>query len=125
MRSANGWQQPLTRQLANAWPAALARDFPAAAMLSVELGLYLLARVLPGRPARDAWTLFGGYPLAEAAGHAASPGGRLRAGRGGAAGEPPCPALPVDDAPPPGLALPAGAVRPHPRGAARLPARRP
>ena len=38
-------------------------------MLSVELGLYLLARVLPGRPARDAWTLFGGYPYAEAAGH--------------------------------------------------------
>ena len=77
MRSANGWQQPLTRQLADAWPAPLARDFPAAAMLSVELGLYLLARVLPGRPARDAWTLFGGYPYAEAAGHARSPGERL------------------------------------------------
>jgi pPIWI RE three-gene island domain Z len=72
VRSANGWQQPLTRQLADAWPADLARDFPAAAMLSVELGLYLLARVLPGRPARDAWTLFGGYPYAEAAGHARS-----------------------------------------------------
>ena len=77
MRSANGWQRSLTRQLADAWPADLARDFPAAAMLSVELGLYLLARVLPGRPARDAWTLFGGYPYAEAAGHARSPEERL------------------------------------------------
>jgi len=77
MRSANGWQRSLTRQLADAWPADLNRDFPAAAMLSVELGLYLLARVLPGRPARDAWTLFGGYPYAEAAGHARSPEERL------------------------------------------------
>ena len=77
MRSANGWQRSLTRQLADAWPADLARDFPAGAMLSVELGLYLLARVLPGRPARDAWTLFGGYPYAEAAGHARSPRERL------------------------------------------------
>ena len=73
MRSANGWQRSLTRQLADAWPADLTREFPAAAMLSVELGLYLLARVLPGRPARDAWTLFGGYPYAEAAGHARNP----------------------------------------------------
>jgi hypothetical protein len=73
MRSANGWQRSLTGQLTDAWPTDLARDFPAAAMLSVELGLYLLARVLPGRPARDAWTLFGGYPYAEAAGHARSP----------------------------------------------------
>jgi hypothetical protein len=77
MRSANGWQRSQTGQLADAWPADLARDFPAAAMLSVELGLYLLARVLPGRPARDAWTLFGGYPYAEAAGHARSPEERL------------------------------------------------
>ena len=46
-------------------------------MLSVELGLYLLARVLPGRPARDAWTLFGGYPYAEAAGHARTDEQRL------------------------------------------------
>ena len=77
MRSANGWQHSLTRQLADAWPTDLGRDFPAAAMLSVELGLYLLARVLPGRPARDAWTLLGGYPYAEAAGHARSPEERL------------------------------------------------
>ena len=46
-------------------------------MLGVELGLYLLARVLPGRPARDAWTLFGGYPYAEAAGHARTSEQRL------------------------------------------------
>ena len=57
MRSVNGWQRSLTRQLADAWPAALAR--------------------VPGRPARDAWTLFGGYPYAEAAGHARSPEDRL------------------------------------------------
>lgn len=82
MRSVNGWQRSLTRQLADAWPGALARDFPPGAMLSVELGLYLLARVLPGRPARDAWTLFGGYPYAEAAGHARSPEDRLAIRRG-------------------------------------------
>ena len=69
MRSDNGWHQALSRELADAWPADLG-DFPAAAMLGVELGLYLLSQVMPGRPARDAWTLFGGYPYAEATGHA-------------------------------------------------------
>ena len=46
-------------------------------MLSVELGLYLMEQVMPGRPAQDGWTLFGGYPYAEAAGHARSPEERL------------------------------------------------
>lgn len=69
MRSENGWQRPLTEELAITWPDSL-QGFPPAAMLSVELGLYLLAQVMPGRPARDAWILFGGYPYAESAGHA-------------------------------------------------------
>ncbi|HET9972576.1 MAG TPA: signal recognition particle [Streptosporangiaceae bacterium] len=68
MRSSNGWHLALSRELTDVWPQDLG-GFPPAAMLAVELGLYLLGRVMPGRPARDAWTLFGGYPYAEASGH--------------------------------------------------------
>ncbi len=69
MRSDNGWQRSLTEELAVTWPDSL-QGFPPAAMLSVELGLYLLSEVMTGRPAMDAWILFGGYPYAESAGHA-------------------------------------------------------
>ena len=77
MRSDSGWHQALSREMRDAWPADLA-DFPAAAMFDVELGLYLLSQVMPGRPARDAWGLFGGYPYAEATGHARTDDQRLR-----------------------------------------------
>ena len=77
MRSDSGWHQALSRELRDAWPDDLG-DFPAAAMLDVELGLYLLSQVMPGRPSRDAWVLFGGYPYAEATGHARTNDQRLR-----------------------------------------------
>ena len=69
MRSSSGWHRPSAGSSPDVWPDDLG-GFPPAAMLAVELGLYLLGRVMPGRPARDAWTLFGGYPYAEASGHA-------------------------------------------------------
>jgi pPIWI RE three-gene island domain Z len=68
MRSSSGWHRRLSRELKDAWPAGLG-GFPPAAMLSVELGLYLLQEVMPDRAAADAWTLFGGYPYAEALGY--------------------------------------------------------
>jgi hypothetical protein len=77
MRSDSGWHASLSRELRKVWPADLG-DFPAAAMLEVELGLYLLNQVMPGRPAREAWVLFGGYPYAEATGHVRTDDQRLR-----------------------------------------------
>ena len=49
MRSSNGWHLALSRELTDVWPQDLG-GFPPAAMLAVELGLYLLGRVMPGRP---------------------------------------------------------------------------
>jgi hypothetical protein len=76
MRSGSGWHRQLTQELSDAWPASLG-GFSPKAMLDVELAFYLLARVLPGRPARDAWTLFGGYPYAQAVGRARTSEERL------------------------------------------------
>jgi hypothetical protein len=68
MRSSNGWYQGLVKELRDVWPADLG-GFPPAAMLSVELGLFLLQQVMPDRVAGDSWTLFGGYPYGEAFGY--------------------------------------------------------
>jgi len=68
VRSSSGWHWRLSRELADVWPPDLA-DFPPAAVLSVELGLFLLQRIMSDRAAADAWTLFGGYPYAEALGY--------------------------------------------------------
>jgi hypothetical protein len=46
-------------------------------LLNVEFGLYLLERVMPGRTAADAWTLFGGYPYGEAFGDICTDAQRL------------------------------------------------
>jgi hypothetical protein len=76
MRSANGWHEPLVKELRGVWPPELG-GFPPAAMLNVELGLFLLSQAMPGRVAGDAWTLFGGYPYAEALGYVRTAGQRL------------------------------------------------
>jgi hypothetical protein len=68
VRSANGWHERLIKELRSVWPSDL-QGFPPAAMLSVELGLHLLGLAMPDGVAGDAWTLFGGYPYAEALGH--------------------------------------------------------
>ena len=116
MRSSNGWHLALSRELTDVWPQDLG-GFPPAAMLAVELGLYLLGRVMPGRPARDAWTLFGWLPVR--GGVRPCPDGRA------APGDPPGPTLPVDNAPPPRLAHAPGAVPYLAPGVAWLPASRP
>jgi len=77
MRSSSGWYRRPSRELADVWPADLA-GFPPAAMLAVELGLYLLQETMPDRTAADAWTLFGGYPYGEALGYVRTAEQRLR-----------------------------------------------
>ena len=67
MRDRSSWHQPILKQLAGTWPAGLA-GFQPGSLCDVELGLYLLEQVMPGRTAADAWTLFGGYPYGEALG---------------------------------------------------------
>ncbi|GAA0902714.1 signal recognition particle [Virgisporangium aurantiacum] len=67
MRSRNQWHRGLTELLRPTWPATL-QSFTPGDLLNVEFGLYLLETVMPGRPAADAWTLFGGYPYGEAFG---------------------------------------------------------
>ena len=101
MRSSNGWHLALGRELTDVWPQDLG-GFPPAAMLAVELGLYLLGRVMPGRPARDAVDPLRRLPVR--GGVRPCPDGRA------APGDPPGPTLPVDDAPPPCLAHAPGAV---------------
>lgn len=80
MRDRSSWHRPLIEQLNNAWPANLA-GFAPGALLDVELGLYLQERVTPTRAAADAWTLFGGYPYAEAFGDIATNAQRLMINR--------------------------------------------
>jgi hypothetical protein len=77
MRDRSGWHRRLLRQLNQAWPSGLA-DFSPGDLLDVELGLYLLATVMPTRTAADAWTLLGGYPYGEAFGEVRTDSQRLR-----------------------------------------------
>ncbi|OLF06262.1 pPIWI_RE_Z domain-containing protein [Actinophytocola xanthii] len=64
MRDRSGWHAQLLGQLTPVWPATLG-EFRPGQLMDVELGLYLLGSVMPDRPAKDAWTLFGGYPYSE------------------------------------------------------------
>ena len=76
MRDRSSWHRPLIEQLNGPWPDDLA-GFGPGGLLDVELGLYLQERVTPTRAAADAWTLFGGYPYAEAFGDATTDAHRL------------------------------------------------
>lgn len=64
MRERSAWHNRLLGQLNPVWPTELG-EFRPGRMLDVELGLYLLRSVMPDQTARDAWTLFGGYPYSE------------------------------------------------------------
>jgi hypothetical protein len=75
MRSTR-WTRDLGDEFELVWPAELARFTPGD-MFRVELGLFLLRDVMPDRAAQDAWTLFGGYPYAEALGYVRSEDQRL------------------------------------------------
>lgn len=77
MRDHTAWRRSLAKQLGLAWPGDLT-SFAPSDLLDVELGLYLLEDVMGSASAADAWTLFGGYPYAEAFGHIAAEEQRLR-----------------------------------------------
>jgi restriction endonuclease in pPIWI_RE module len=77
MRDRSRWHQALTAQLGPVWPAGLG-SFEPGELLDVELGLYVLETLMPGRVALDAWTLFGGYPYGEAFGDVTTPDQRVR-----------------------------------------------
>lgn len=81
MRSRNHWHRGLTDQVRPTWPAGM-MSFTPGDLLNVEFGLYLLETVMPGRTAADAWTLFGGYPYAEAFGDIRTDRQRLMVRRG-------------------------------------------
>jgi hypothetical protein len=67
MRDQSDWHRLPAAHLKDFWPEGRT-DLKVGELLDVELGLYVLAAVMPGRPAIDAWTLFGGYPYSEAFG---------------------------------------------------------
>lgn len=75
MRDRSGWHQRLTPKLNAVWPAD--PGISPGLFLDVELGLFLLQQVMPTRAAADAYTLFGGYPYAEAFGDGRSETHRL------------------------------------------------
>lgn len=81
MRDRSTWHRLLTGPLRPVWPQNLARFGPGD-MLDVELGLYLLGKVMPKRAAADGWTLFGGYPYGEVFGDVDTDAQRLMIQRG-------------------------------------------
>ena len=68
MRDQSGWHRGPAAGLKAVWPEGLPDGLKIGDLLDVEFGLYVLTRLMPGRPALDAWTLFGGYPYSEAFG---------------------------------------------------------
>lgn len=62
MRDRTFWRSSLLPHLRKAWPASLTEVGPGF-LLDIELGLYLLARLVPAEPAQSLWTLLAGYPL--------------------------------------------------------------
>ncbi|SFD72817.1 hypothetical protein [Streptomyces aidingensis] len=74
MRDRSSWHRPVSRELSRLWgevPPALSGVKPAL-LCQVELALRLLERIAPDEPARGAYTLFGGFPFAQARGFAAT-----------------------------------------------------
>lgn len=59
MRETTTWRQKLIKQLKDLWPEQ-ARLAPAD-LCNIELGLYLLAELMPGAPAHILWALLTGY----------------------------------------------------------------
>lgn len=70
MRDREFGYRRVVEALAPAWGEVTARqpDLKPSQLCQIELGLRLLHRLDPRRPADDAWVLFGGYPFARAAG---------------------------------------------------------
>jgi hypothetical protein len=64
MRDRTSWRRRIDQELDSSRYGSPLHMLP-----EVELALFLMERVVPGRPAIDGWTLLGGYPFAAAAGH--------------------------------------------------------
>ncbi|WP_433243521.1 hypothetical protein ACQPYK_39975 [Streptosporangium sp. CA-135522] len=67
MRDAESWYRPLVSGVSGFWPPEQAGTKPSL-LFQVELGLRLLERLDPERPADGVWVLLGGYPFARARG---------------------------------------------------------
>jgi len=64
MRDSRSWQEPLIKQVVAFFEDEHRPAVAASKFCEVELGLYLMRRLLPHQPAQAAWVLFGGYPFA-------------------------------------------------------------
>ncbi|CAM5305285.1 hypothetical protein [Streptomyces avidinii] len=75
MRDERSWHRPVSDLVKGALLAhpGVPKGFTATHLCQVELGLRLLERLDAGQPADGAYTLFGGYPFAHAAGLADGP----------------------------------------------------
>jgi hypothetical protein len=73
MRNASQWYQSLARDLSGVWPAESAGIRPSL-LCQLELGLRLLERLDPERPASGVYALLSGYPFAAAMGITRTPG---------------------------------------------------
>lgn len=74
MRDTESWYRPLVSGISGFWPPEHAGTKPSL-LFQVELGLRLLERLDPERPADGVWVLLGGYPFARAAGLASAEDG--------------------------------------------------
>ncbi|MFD0885057.1 signal recognition particle, partial [Streptosporangium algeriense] len=72
MRDAESWYRPLVAGLAGIWPQE-EREIRPSLLFQVELGLRLMERLAPERPADGVWTLLGGYPFARSCGLVTNP----------------------------------------------------
>ncbi|MGW2339085.1 pPIWI_RE_Z domain-containing protein [Streptomyces sp. NPDC001661] len=70
MRDEHAWHRPVSQELGRALSSQpdVPRGFTATHLCQVELGLRLLERLDARQPAEGAYSLFGGYPFARAAG---------------------------------------------------------
>ncbi|MDF9816764.1 signal recognition particle [Streptomyces sp. SPB162] len=73
MRDRQEWQKDLIAELLPHFADELKPRRAASSLSEVELGLFLMERLIPGHPAKAGWTLLGGYPFATALGHISSP----------------------------------------------------
>ncbi|MGE7434786.1 pPIWI_RE_Z domain-containing protein [Kitasatospora sp. NPDC001175] len=77
MRDRWEWQRDLVEEFVPYFADELKPRLAASRLCEVELGLFLMERLVPGHPAEAAWTLFGGYPFAAALGFISTPEDQL------------------------------------------------
>ncbi|GAA3422523.1 hypothetical protein [Streptosporangium vulgare] len=72
MRDTESWYRHLVSDISGFWPQEHGGIKPSL-LFQVELGLRLMERLDPERPADGVWVLLGGYPFARAGGLATTP----------------------------------------------------